>query len=255
MYAVYHGPSGLTGIASSVHSKAARIASSLRGSTHVVKNQTFFDTLEVTVDGGATAFMDKAVANRINVRYLDSQTVGLSFDEVTSEKTLETLAELFGVELAAAGKSGIPDSMARTTDFLTHPVFNVHRSETDCCATCASWPDKDIALDRAMIPLGSCTMKLNATAELKPVVGLSSPTCIRSHRRTRRLATKIIPHLEEWLSTITGYAAFTLQPNAGSQGEFAGLLAIRAYHESRGDVSATCASFPPRLTAPILLQR
>ena len=236
MYAVYHGPAGLTGIASAVHSKASRIATSLRGSNHVVKNQTFFDTLEVTVDGGATAFMDKAVANRINVRYLDSQTIGLSFDEVTSEKTLETLAELFGVELAAAGKSGIPDSIARTTDFLTHPVFNVHHSETQLLRYMHMLASKDLALDRAMIPLGSCTMKLNATAALEPI---SWPEFAYMHPFAPTDQTtgyqEIIHDLEGWLSSITGYAAFSLQPNAGSQGEFAGLLAIQAYHRSRGD--------------------
>lgn len=236
MYAVYHGPSGLTGIAGAVHSKTSRIASSLRGSKHVVKNQTFFDTLEVTVDGGATAFMEKAVTNRINVRYLDSQTVGLSFDEVTSEKTLETLAELFGVELAATGTSGIPNSMARTTDFLTHPVFNVHHSETQLMRYMHMLASKDLALDRAMIPLGSCTMKLNATAALEPI---SWPEFAYIHPFAPTDQTtgyqEIIHDLEGWLSSITGYAAFSLQPNAGSQGEFAGLLAIQAYHRSRGD--------------------
>lgn len=236
MYAVYHGPGGLTGIASAVHSKAARIATSLRDSSHVVKNQTFFDTLEVTVDGGAAAFMDKAVANRINVRYLDSQSIGLSFDEVTSEKTLETLAELFGVDLAAAGKSGIPDSMARTTSFLTHPVFNVHHSETQLLRYMHMLASKDLALDRAMIPLGSCTMKLNATAALEPI---SWPEFAYMHPFAPTDQTtgyqEIIHDLERWLSSITGYAAFSLQPNAGSQGEFAGLLAIQAYHRSRGD--------------------
>lgn len=236
MYAVYHGPDGLTDIATRVHTKAARIAASLAGSAHVVKNSSFFDTLEVTIDGGATDFMERATAQRINVRYLDSQTIGMSFDEVTSEKTLETLCELFGVELVADAPSGIPGSVARTTEFLTHPVFNVHHSETQLLRYMHMLASKDLALDRAMIPLGSCTMKLNATAALEPI---SWPEFAYIHPFAPSDQTggyqEIIADLERWLSSITGYSAFSLQPNAGSQGEFAGLLAIAAYHRSRGD--------------------
>ncbi len=236
MYAVYHGPAGLTEIAQSVHTKAARIASSLSGSPHVVRNATFFDTLEVTIDGGATNFMEKAAAQRINVRYLDSQTIGMSFDEVTSEKTMATLCELFGVDLATEATLGIPESMSRTSDFLTHPVFNVHHSETQLLRYMHMLASKDLALDRAMIPLGSCTMKLNATAALEPI---SWPEFAYMHPFAPSDQTagyqEIIRDLEQWLASITGYAAFSLQPNAGSQGEFAGLLAIQAYHRSRGD--------------------
>ncbi len=245
MYAVYHGPQGLARIAGDVHAKAGRIAASLAGSGHVVKNGSFFDTLEVTVDGGATAFMERAVADRINVRYLDSQTIGLSFDEVTSEKTLRQLAGIFGVELADEGADGIPTSAARTTEFLTHPVFNTHHSETQLLRYMHMLASKDLALDRAMIPLGSCTMKLNATAALEPIswpeFGYIHPFAPSDQTAGYQ---EIIADLEKWLSSITGYAAFSLQPNAGSQGEFAGLLAIRGYHRSRGDDQRTVCLIP-----------
>jgi len=236
MYAVYHGPAGLTDIASAIHRKAGRVAASLSDSPHTVQNTSFFDTLEITVDGGAADFVEAAAGHRINVRYLDRDTIGISCDEVTSEKTLVQLASLFGVPLADEPHNGIPDHLARESEFLTHPVFNTHHSETQMLRYMHMLASKDLALDKAMIPLGSCTMKLNATAALEPV---SWPEFAYIHPFAPSNQTEgyqeVISDLEKWLSSITGYDAFSLQPNAGSQGEYAGLLAIRAYHRSRGD--------------------
>ncbi len=246
MYAVYHGPGGLTDIARSVHDKAGRVARSLDGSAHRVVNDTFFDTLEVVVDGGARSFVERAAKQRINVRYLDTDTIGMSFDEVTSERTLAALAGLFGVELADdAGVSGIPPAMQRNTPFLTHPVFNTHHSETQLLRYMNMLAGKDIALDRAMIPLGSCTMKLNPTAALEPIswpeFAFIHPFAPQDQVAGYR---QLIDDLEQWLAEVTGYDAFSLQPNAGSQGEFAGLLAIRAYHRSRGEEQRTICLIP-----------
>jgi len=245
MYAVYHGPVELTNIAGAIHAKAGRLAAALEGSQHVVRNSTFFDTLEIQVGGGAANFVEAAAARRINVRYLDRDTIGISCDEVTSEKTLRQLAEIFGVTLPDTGTNGIPSQLTRTTEFLTHPVFNTHHSETQILRYMHMLASKDLALDKAMIPLGSCTMKLNATASLEPV---SWPEFAYIHPFAPQDQTKgyqqLISDLESWLSSITGYDAFSLQPNAGSQGEYAGLLAIRSYHRSRGDDQRTVCLIP-----------
>jgi glycine dehydrogenase len=230
MYAVYHGPEGLEAIARRVHELTATLASRLEITA------TFFDTVQVTVPGRADEIAARARSHRINLRVVDADTIGISLDETSDDALVDLLArEVFGV----AGDDpcvGIPESMRRTTPYLTAPAFNAHRSETEMLRYLRGLADKDIALDRAMIPLGSCTMKLNATAEMIPVtwpeVGSLHPFAPADQAEGYRA---LIRELEADLCEITGYDAVSLQPNAGSQGELAGLLAIRSFHDARGD--------------------
>ena len=254
MYAVYHGPKGLTNIAQSVHEKAVMLAESLRGGGLTVSSD-FFDTVRVTVTGQAEQVVTSARSRGIAIWQIDADTVSISVDEVT---TTQHLLELVGAISAVTntGDGGIPFVLSpmhselpaetlRTTEFLTHPVFNTHHSETEMLRYIRRLSDKDIALDRSMIPLGSCTMKLNGTTEMEaitwpefanihPFAPLDSVTGYMD----------LIKQLEQWLVEITGYDAVSLQPNAGSQGEFAGLLAIRGYHHARGDQQRTVCLIP-----------
>jgi len=240
MYAVWHGPEGLHEIASRVHRLTSALAAGLRASGIDICNRHHFDTLTVEVPGRADAILAAALAEGINLRRVDADTVGISLDETTDEDVVDAVLRSFGTgERAAAhadAGSGLPESLRRSSPYLTHPVFNSYRSETEMLRYVRRLADKDVALDRAMIPLGSCTMKLNATSEMEPITwpefGDMHPFAPLDQAEGY---LQLIDELERWLLACTGYDAISLQPNAGSQGEFAGLLAIRRYHESRGD--------------------
>ncbi len=235
-YGQYHGPEGLAAIAERVHRCAGRVADAMEGGGHELLHDEFFDTVAVRPAGGADAFIGAAAAFGFDLRRIDDDTVGLSFDETTDEPTLARLADALDLTIPGVASSRLPDGLARRTDYLTHPNFNRYHSETDMLRYLRSLSDKDIALDRAMIPLGSCTMKLNAAVSMEPI---SWPAFAELHPfgpqdRSAGYAT-LADDLEAWLAEITGYDAVSLQPNSGAQGEFAGLLAIAAYHRSRGE--------------------
>jgi len=240
MYAVYHGPEGLTRIARRTHRFAAILATTLRHAG-VKVNDNFFDTLHVQgID--AAALHERAAGARINLRRIDDGSVGISLDETTTRADVIALAGLFGVTiddidaLDATVADALPASLRRTSPFLTHPVFNTHHSEHELLRYLRRLADKDLAMDRTMIPLGSCTMKLNATAEMIPITW---PEFANIHPLAPSSQTRgykeLIDGLEKMLTEITGYDAVSFQPNSGAQGEYAGLLAIRAYHASRGE--------------------
>jgi glycine dehydrogenase len=241
MYAVYHGREGLELIARRVHRLTAILARGLRDGGLELVHDDFFDTIRVRVPYHADAVVAAARQLGINLLRVDADTVGISCDEVTERPQVEHLWSAFRVAgdieaLDADTPDAIPPSLARTSDFLTHPVFQAHRSETQMLRYLRTLSGRDVALDRSMIPLGSCTMKLNATTEMQAV---SWPEFSTIHPfapldQADGYVT-LIDDLERWLCAITGYDAVSLQPNAGSQGEFAGLLAIRAYHRERGD--------------------
>ena len=243
MYAVYHGPEGLAAIAHRVHSLTDRFASMLRAGGISVVNHGWFDTLTVEVPGRAPHVVGRAADVGIDLRLEGPDRVALSFDETCTAATLGLLADAFeldpGSVPAVADESPSAElhpALARTSEFLTHPTFHAHRSETELLRYLRLLADRDVALDRAMIPLGSCTMKLNATAEMEPI---SWPGFADIHPFAPGESTagylQLIDELESWLVEITGYDAVSFQPNAGSQGEFAGLLAIRTYHDANGD--------------------
>ncbi len=248
MYAVYHGPEGLTRIARRTHRLAAILAAALRGAG-VGVGDGFFDTLHITgID--AAAVHAKAEAARINLRRLDAGSLAISLDETTTREDVVALAALFGVEadvdaLDAAVTKAVPAALWRTSTFLQHPVFNTHHSEHELLRYMRALADKDLAMDRTMIPLGSCTMKLNATAEMIPVTW---PEFGNMHPLAPAAQTTgykaLIESLEAMLVECTGYDAVSLQPNSGAQGEYAGLLAIRAYHRSRGEAHRDICLIP-----------
>jgi glycine dehydrogenase len=257
MYAVYHGPEGLRAIAERVHGHAVALADSLRSLGVEVVHEAFFDTVVARVPGRAPAVVAAAVERGVNLRLVDAHQVGIGCDETTTLAHLALVVEAFrtatsaGVSAAAVGaadsapstavsaSSGwgwLPEAVRRTSSYLTHPVFHAHRSETQLMRYLRRLSDRDLALDRTMIPLGSCTMKLNAAVEMEPI---SWPEFAGIHpfvpREQAAGYAELIASLEASLAEITGYAAVSVQPNAGSQGEFAGLQAIRAYHRSRGE--------------------
>ncbi|SEC50130.1 aminomethyl-transferring glycine dehydrogenase [Bradyrhizobium erythrophlei] len=240
MYAVYHGPEGLTHIARGVHRRATVLAAGLRKLGFAPTSEAFFDT--VTVEAGAKQIeiVSRALAERINLR-VGATTLGIALDETTTPETVEAVWRVFGgklsfAEIEAAAREALPKELRRTSAFLTHPVFNTHRSETELLRYMRKLSDRDLALDRAMIPLGSCTMKLNATTEMIP---LTWPAFGNLHPFAPADQAKgyhaLFKRLEQWLCDITGYDAISLQPNSGAQGEYAGLLAIRGYHLARGE--------------------
>jgi len=239
MYAVYHGPDGLTRIARRTQRMAAILANALRAAG-VNVGEHFFDTLHVK-DIDAKAIHAKAAAARINLRAIDSEAVGISLDETTTRDDIVALGQLFGAQvdvdaLDASTADALPAGLVRTSAFLTHPVFNTHHSEHELLRYLRSLADKDLAMDRTMIPLGSCTMKLNATAEMIPVTWPEFANIHPLAPADQATGYKeLIESLEAMLVECTGYDAVSLQPNSGAQGEYAGLLAIRAYHRSRGD--------------------
>jgi glycine dehydrogenase len=260
MYACYHGPRGLERIARRIHRLTATLAAGLREMSFAIENSTAFDTLTVEVAGEAERIHEAARSRRMNLRAIDADRIGISLDECATRDDVETLWEAF-----AAARRGVParpaapvfdDVEARTTDllpeaqlrksrYLVHPVFNRYHSETEMLRYLRRLADKDLALDRTMIPLGSCTMKLNATAEMMPITwpefGMIHPFAPADQTEGYR---RLIAELEHMLCACTGYDAVSLQPNAGSQGEYAGLLAIRAYHASRGEAHRDVCLIP-----------
>lgn len=241
MYAVYHGPDGLKAIAETVHNHARTLAASLRNAGFEVLHGSFFDTITVRVPGKAGDIVASAEAKGINLRGIDADTVGISTDETTTPEIIAAVAAVFGAEVADGDSDkgtafGLETAVERSSDYLQHPVFNTHRSETQLLRYIRKLSDRDLALDRTMIPLGSCTMKLNATAEMEAI---SWPEFASIHPFAPDSQTEgwreLIEGLEADLAEITGYDQVSIQPNAGSQGELAGLLAIRGYHLSRGD--------------------
>ncbi|MQA94805.1 MAG: aminomethyl-transferring glycine dehydrogenase [Streptosporangiales bacterium] len=255
MYAVYHGPDGLAGIARRVHARAAALAAGLRTVSGVtVVHDAFFDTVLARVPGRAADVVETARDKGVNLRFADADHVGVACDETTTDADVRLVIDSFGLACqgakaeAGAGEgasSALPSALLRTGEFLTHPVFHTHRSETAMLRYLRRLADKDVALDRSMIPLGSCTMKLNATTEMEPVTwpefaGLHPFAPADQAAGYLRL----IHDLERWLCELTGYDAVSLQPNAGSQGEFAGLLAISAYHAERGEGHRTVCLIP-----------
>jgi glycine dehydrogenase len=242
MYAVHHGSDGLTEIAERVHGHAAALAASLRAGGVTVVHDRFFDTVLASVPGRAAGVVAAARDGGINVRFVDDDHVAVATDERTTVEHLEVVAKAFGVGLVEAGEPALP---RRTSAFLTHPVFSQHRSETSMLRYLKKLSDKDYALDRGMIPLGSCTMKLNATVEMEPVTW---PELAGIHPFAPAEDTEgyvaMIRQLEGWLADITGYDAVSVQPNAGSQGELAGLLAIRGWHLANGDTRRDVCLIP-----------
>ncbi|MEU4819861.1 aminomethyl-transferring glycine dehydrogenase [Micromonospora aurantiaca] len=237
MYAVYHGPEGLRAIARRTHEAAARLAAGLRAGGVQVADVAFFDTVTATVPGRAAEVLAAAAARNVNLRLVDADRVGISCDETTTPAHLQAVWAAFGVDgFDGDTDAALPDGLARTSDFLTHPVFHSHHSETAMLRYLRRLADFDYALDRGMIPLGSCTMKLNATTEMEPITW---PEFAHLHPFAPDEQTagyrELIAQLEGWLAEVTGYDAVSVQPNAGSQGELAGLLAIRGYHRERGE--------------------
>jgi glycine dehydrogenase len=245
MYAVYHGPQEIRRIAQRIHRLTVILADGLRELGHTIPTQHFFDTITVTT-GNATDFvMAAARSEKINLRYVDMNTVGVSLDEVATWSDIEKLFNIFthdrGSEVSVASldakaRSALPKGLVRTSDYLTHPVFNTHHSETALMRYMRKLADKDLALDRTMIPLGSCTMKLNAAVQLVPVTwpgfGRIHPFVPLDQAQGYQ---QLFVELEQMLCACTGYDAISLQPNSGAQGEYAGLLAIKAYHASRDE--------------------
>ncbi|MEV1331444.1 aminomethyl-transferring glycine dehydrogenase [Micromonospora costi] len=237
MYAVYHGPDGLRAIAGRTHGMAVRLAAALRAGGVEVTDVPFFDTVHAVVPGRAAEVVAAAAERGVNLRLVDADRVGVSCDETTTDAHLAAVCAAFGVA-GPTGEAGsrLPEALARTSEFLTHPVFNSHHSETAMLRYLRRLADFDYALDRGMIPLGSCTMKLNATTEMEPV-SWAEFAHIHPFAPAEQTAgyREMIGQLEGWLAELTGYDAVSVQPNAGSQGELAGLLAIRAYHRDRGE--------------------
>lgn len=247
MYAVYHGPDGLRAIARRVHTKAATLAAELRKLGYHISDAPFFDTLRIEL-GGASAsdLIARAQKAQMNLRVLDSQTVTLALDETSDD--LSPILAVFGGESASLIEDVagcIPEALERQSPILDHPIFNRYHTETELLRYIKRLESRDLSLTTSMIPLGSCTMKLNAAAEMFPVtwekVGTLHPFVPLEQAQGYR---EMFAQLERWLAEITGFAAVSLQPNAGSQGEYAGLLAIRAYHASRDDSGRTVCLIP-----------
>ena len=249
MYAVFHGPKGLKAIAERVHRKAARLANGLLELGFKISPEFFFDTFTVEVGAYQGLIMKNAVDNGINLRKVGPDRIGITVDERTRPHTLEAVWRAFGgfqiVYKDEYPKYRLPDTLLRTSKYLAHPVFHMNRAESEMTRYMRRLADRDIALDRAMIPLGSCTMKLNATAEMLPI---SWPEFADLHPFVpidqARGYAELIKDLSEKLCVITGYDALSMQPNSGAQGEYAGLLTIRAYHKSRGEEARNVCLIP-----------
>ena len=238
-YAIWHGPEGLKNIAKKVHNLSKTFALSASKSGFKIRNNTFFDTVVIETGSKTSDFYSKALSAGYNLRKLDN-ALGISFDETCHQETLLGLASIFEIDLISLSLNGknnfIPKELERKSKILSHPIFTLFKSETDMLRYIRQLSDKDLALDRTMIPLGSCTMKLNATSEMIPIT--NSKFCnihpFAPSEQTQGYK-KLINELEEWLCILTGYDGISLQPNAGSQGEYAGLLSIRNWHLSNGD--------------------
>ncbi|WP_237225236.1 aminomethyl-transferring glycine dehydrogenase [Rothia nasisuis] len=244
-YAVYHGPEGLRAIANRLHDKAARIAAAGTAAGLKLVHETFFDTVAFEAEGRADELVAKALEAGINVRKISADRISISVGESHTEQVVEALAAALGGQLGETDAYELPEALLRTDDYMTHPVFHLYRSETSMMRYLRSLSDKDLALDRTMIPLGSCTMKLNAAAEMEPI---SWPEFASIHPNVpadQAAGWKaLIDELSAWLVEITGYDAISLQPNSGASGEYAGLRAIRAYHEANGDTRRTVVLIP-----------
>src|SRR6516164_1076824 len=252
MYAVYHGPKGLRAIAERIHRLTSRLADGLRALGCAVTHEDFFDTVRIEVES-SRIILEHAARSGCNLRELGPRAVGISFDETTTPRDIELLMSIFrgtnvrdsNDETVGDPPIRIPQSAIRTSEYLTHPIFNTHDTETEMLRYLKKLESRDLSLTTSMIPLGSCTMKLNATAEMFPI---SWPEVSKLHPFAPAEQTagymEIFRRLQEWLAEITGFAAVSLQPNAGSQGEFAGLLAIREYHASRGEAHRNVCLIP-----------
>ncbi|MGD9838837.1 MAG: aminomethyl-transferring glycine dehydrogenase [Afipia sp.] len=249
MYAVYHGPEGLSHIARTVHRRTSVLAAGLKKLGFAPLNDTYFDTVTVAVNGERPKIISHAAHEQINLR-LDEKTVSIALNETTTPAIIEGVWRIFGgnlsyAEIESGVREALPSALARSSKFMTHPVFHEHRSETELLRYMRKLSDRDLALDRAMIPLGSCTMKLNATTEMIPVTwpefGNLHPFAPKEQAAGYHA---MFATLEKWLADITGYDAVSLQPNSGAQGEYAGLLAIRAYHRARGEAHRKVCLIP-----------
>jgi len=249
MYAVYHGPEGLTQIARNVHRRTAALAAGLRKLGFALASDAFFDTVTVEAGGKQSEIVARALAQKLNLR-IGERTLGIALDETTTPAIVEAVWRAFGGDLSyadieAGAREALPVELKRGRAFLTHPVFHAHRSETEMLRYMRKLSDRDLALDRAMIPLGSCTMKLNATTEMIP---LTWPEFCNLHPFAPRQQADgyhaLFKRLEQWLCDITGYDAISLQPNSGAQGEYAGLLAIRSYHTARHEAHRKVCLIP-----------
>ena len=255
MYAVYHGPEGLRQIAVRVHEWARLLARGLRRLGHRVRHDAFFDTLRVDLEGQTSEeIRSRSQERKINLRHYDDGSVGIALDETVDTADLDVLLQTFGAEggngisaesLAKDFEPGYGGPLARTSGFLTHPTFSRYRSETELMRYLHRLAQKDLSLTTSMIPLGSCTMKLNAAAELMPVT-MSGWSRLHPFAPPEQAAgyRVVIGELERWLAEITGFADVSLQPNSGASGEYAGLLVIRAYHESRGEAHRNVCLIP-----------
>ncbi|GGO31725.1 glycine dehydrogenase (decarboxylating) [Gemmobacter aquaticus] len=238
MYAVFHGPKGLRAIAERVHSYTVRLARALRDAGATLPPKAFFDTITVNVGVGQAGILAAARLEGLNFRKVGNDHVGISLDETTNEDVLIRVLRAFGIHQAppAEAELGFPSEMLRESEVLTHPVFHMNRAESEMMRYMRRLSDRDLALDRAMIPLGSCTMKLNAAAEMMPITWQSFST-LHPFVPVDQAAgyAEAIADLSQKLCQITGYDAFSMQPNSGAQGEYAGLLTIQAYHRARGE--------------------
>lgn len=251
MYAVYHGPEGLRQIATQIHILTATLAAGLQELGYSIGTEPFFDTLRIEVGDQQTQILERALAHQINLRAMGTTAIGITLDETTTEQDLLDLLEVFSLQthapsaLALRSQSPVPRTLQRTSAYLTHPIFNTHQSETELLRYLYRLQTKDLSLTTAMIPLGSCTMKLNATAEMVPVTW---PEFANIHPFVPLDQAKgyqlMFRQLEQWLAEITGFAGISLQPNAGSQGEYTGLLVIRQYHEHRDEGHRTICLIP-----------
>ncbi len=247
-YAVFHGPEGLKAIAQRIHRRTVRFAKGLQEAGFTVEPAVYFDTITVDVGPMQGVIFDAAQARRINLRKIGASKLGVSLDETTRPETIERLWEAFGIDRRndpADIEYRVPDALHRTSAYLTHPVFHMNRAETEMMRYMRRLADRDLALDRAMIPLGSCTMKLNAAVEMMPIswYEFSNIHPFAPADQVEGYA-QVVAHLSEILCQATGYDAMSMQPNSGAQGEYAGLLTIAAYHKSRGDTHRDICLIP-----------
>ena len=244
-YAAWHGPDGLRAIAEHVHARTSELAAGLVAAGWSLSHDSWFDTVTVVTGDRTDELIDAALESGFNLRKVDETRIGISCDQTTEVGDVESVLRAFAATRPLDAAPGLPSALHRKTEFLSHPVFRLYRSETEMLRYLRKLSDKDLALDRTMIPLGSCTMKLNATSEMIPITW---PGFARIHPFVPadqvRGYHRLIEDLEEWLAEITGYDAVSLQPNAGSQGEFAGLLAIRAYHDANGHLDRKVCLIP-----------
>ena len=242
-YAMWHGADGLKVIANRIHAQTDSLVKALQASDHKVLNKNFFDTVLIEVKDAALIHRT-ARALRINLREVSANVVGISFDETITTEHLSRIGQIFGVSIPQPARE-VAISNTRKSSFLTHPIFSTNRSETSMMRYLRTLADRDLALDRTMIPLGSCTMKLNAATEMEAVTWPEFSSLHPFAPADQSAGSRqLIKELSDWLVAITGYDAVSLQPNAGSQGEFAGLLAIRNYHDSRGDQARKICLIP-----------